>query len=238
MWVAECRACKNCNQLMQNSCLLQPHAKATRNRGIQIIFSFSVEVNIQIVYFPIMCQNKFEKSFFWVFEFMTEALCISIKLERQAKYFFRLEIFYKSLWRPQIFSNISVANVFKYFRSRKRRGSETLSEEEERSSGDESGAGGRPRRGRRSGQRLRKERVGRGEEMMVPGDMTRKMLTGVRRSGSPVIMTECTAAMVLMDLSCSPANRGRMSHASGHSGRRIFFKTILIFVILFKLTNV
>merc|ERR1719474_2281862 len=29
-------------------------------------------------------------------------------------------------------------------------------------------------------------------------------------------MTECTAAMVLMDLSC-PANRGRMSHASGHS---------------------
>merc|ERR1719328_820176 len=95
--------------------------------------------------------------------------------------------------------------------SRKRRGSETMSEEEERSSGDESGS----RTHRRSGQRLRKEGRRRGEEC---GDKSglRKMFQ-MTRSGSPVIMTECTAAMVLMDLSCSPANRGRMSHASGHS---------------------
>ena len=102
-----------------------------------------------------------------------------------------------------------------FFRSRKRRGSETLSEEEERSSGDEAGA--RPRRGRRSGQRLRKDQRRRGEE--CPG--SEKKMFGLRRSGSPVIMTECTAAMVLMDLSCSPASRGRMSHASGHSGRNV-----------------
>ena len=37
------------------------------------------------------------------------------------------------------------------------------------------------------------------------------------RTGSP-IMTECTAAMVLMDLSGSPASR--VSHASGQSGKR------------------
>merc|ERR1719328_961059 len=99
--------------------------------------------------------------------------------------------------------------------SRKRRGSETMSEEEERSSGDESGSRTHRRSGRRSGQRLRKEGRRRGEEC---GDKSglRKMFQ-MTRSGSPVIMTECTAAMVLMDLSCSPANRGRMSHASGHS---------------------
>ena len=111
----------------------------------------------------------------------------------------------------------NIFNTIHIFRSRKRRGSETLSEEEERSSGDESGAGGRHRRGRRSGQRLRKESRRRGEET---GDKLGKLIgINMRRSGSPVIMTECTAAMVLMDLSCSPANRGRMSHASGHSGR-------------------
>ena len=92
-----------------------------------------------------------------------------------------------------------------------------MSEEEERSSGDESGSRTHRRSGRRSGQRLRKEGRRRGEEC---GDKSglRKMFQ-MTRSGSPVIMTECTAAMVLMDLSCSPANRGRMSHASGHSGR-------------------
>jgi len=102
--------------------------------------------------------------------------------------------------------------------SRKRRGSETMSEEEERSSGDESGSRQQQRRGRRSGQRMRKEGRRRGEEC---GDKTNifdpRKLFSLNRSGSPVIMTECTAAMVLMDLSCSPANRGRMSHASGHS---------------------
>ena len=96
-----------------------------------------------------------------------------------------------------------------------------MSEEEERSSGDESGARQHQRRGRRSGQRMRKEGRRRGEEC---GDKTNvfdpRKLFSLTRSGSPVIMTECTAAMVLMDLSCSPANRGRMSHASGHSGRR------------------
>jgi len=97
--------------------------------------------------------------------------------------------------------------------SRKRRGSETLSEEEERSSGDETGAGSRLRRGRRLGHKLRKDQRRRGEE--CPG--AEKKMFRMRRSGSPVIMTECTAAMVLMDLSCSPASRGRMSHASGHS---------------------
>ena len=132
---------------------------------------------------------------------MTELLCAFIIDEGQAKYFSTIHI----------------------FRSRKRRGSETLSEEEERSSGDESGAGGRHRRGRRSGQRLRKESRRRGEET---GDKLGKLM-GIRRSGSPVIMTECTAAMVLMDLSCSPANRGRMSHASGHSGRIQHFEGIV-----------
>jgi len=106
--------------------------------------------------------------------------------------------------------------------SRKRRGSETMSEEEERSSGDESGARQQQRRGRRSGQRMRKEGRRRGEECQA-GDKTasfdprKPLVFSLTRSGSPVIMTECTAAMVLMDLSCSPANRGRMSHASGHS---------------------
>ena len=90
-----------------------------------------------------------------------------------------------------------------------------MSEEEERSSGDESGSRTHRRSGRRSGQRLRKEGRRRGEECDKTG--IRKMFQ-MTRSGSPVIMTECTAAMVLMDLSCSPANRGRMSHASGHSG--------------------
>merc|ERR1719461_1813024 len=65
---------------------------------------------------------------------------------------------------------------------------------------------------------MRKEGRRRGEEC---GDKTNifdpRKLFSLNRSGSPVIMTECTAAMVLMDLSCSPANRGRMSHASGHS---------------------
>ena len=113
------------------------------------------------------------------------------------------------------------SNAKYFFRSRKRRGSETMSDEEERSSGDESGARSNQRRGRRSGQRLRKEGRRRGEECdkSVHGYMDRKLFQ-MTRSGSPVIMTECTAAMVLMDLSCSPANRGRMSHASGHSGRR------------------
>merc|ERR1719336_2710089 len=93
-----------------------------------------------------------------------------------------------------------------------------MSEEEERSSGDESGSRQQQRRGRRSGQRMRTEGRRRGEEC---GDKTNifdpRKLFSLNRSGSPVIMTECTAAMVLMDLSCSPANRGRMSHASGHS---------------------
>ena len=101
-----------------------------------------------------------------------------------------------------------------------------MSEEEERSSGDESGARQQARRGRRSGQRMRKEGRRRGEECQA-GDRTasldprKPLVFSLTRSGSPVIMTECTAAMVLMDLSCSPANRGRMSHASGHSGRNL-----------------
>eukprot|EP00090_Calanus_glacialis_P013815 TRINITY_DN22465_c0_g1_i1.p1 TRINITY_DN22465_c0_g1~~TRINITY_DN22465_c0_g1_i1.p1 ORF type:complete len:617 (+),score=78.78 TRINITY_DN22465_c0_g1_i1:242-2092(+) len=95
--------------------------------------------------------------------------------------------------------------------SRKRRGSETLSEEEERSSGDETI---RPnqRRGRRSGQRIRKEGRRRGEEAENLQNFPKMSLN--QRTGSP-IMTECTAAMVLMDLSGSPA--GRVSHASGQS---------------------
>jgi len=117
--------------------------------------------------------------------------------------------------------------------SRKRRGSETLSEEEERSSGDEHGArsqGHQRHRGHRrthGGQRLRKDgRRSRTEAEHVAAvaetprssvPMHPKKMFSMRRSGSPVIMTECTAAMVLMDLSCSPAHRGRMSHASGHS---------------------
>ena len=93
-----------------------------------------------------------------------------------------------------------------------------MSEEEERSSGDESGARQHQRRGRRSGQRKGRRRGEEcGDNKIVNFD-TRKLFS-LTRSGSPVIMTECTAAMVLMDLSCSPANRGRMSHASGHSGR-------------------
>jgi len=89
------------------------------------------------------------------------------------------------------------------FGSRKRRGSETLSEEEEeRSSGDES----LRRRGRRFVAQRRKEARRRGEEAVHK--------IGHFGSRSPV-MTECTAAMVLMDLSGSPA--GRLSHASGQS---------------------
>jgi len=100
--------------------------------------------------------------------------------------------------------------------SRKRRGSETMSEEEERSSGDEASRQ-LQRRGRRSGQRLRKEGRRRGEECdKSVGFISDRKMFQLGRSRSPVIMTECTAAMVLMDLSC-PANRGRMSHASGHS---------------------
>ena len=91
-----------------------------------------------------------------------------------------------------------------------------MSEEEERSSGDESGARQHQRRGRRSGQRKGRRR---GEECDKIVNFDTRKLFSFTRSGSPVIMTECTAAMVLMDLSCSPANRGRMSHASGHSGR-------------------
>ena len=93
-----------------------------------------------------------------------------------------------------------------------------MSEEEERSSGDESGARQHQRRGRRSGQRKGRRRGEEcGDNKIVNFDP--RKLFSLPRSGSPVIMTECTAAMVLMDLSCSPANRGRMSHASGHSGR-------------------
>ena len=111
-----------------------------------------------------------------------------------------------------------------------------MSEEEERSSGDEHGArsqGHQRHRGHRrthGGQRLRKDgRRSRTEAEHVAAvaetprssvPMHPKKMFSMRRSGSPVIMTECTAAMVLMDLSCSPAHRGRMSHASGHSGRR------------------
>ena len=98
------------------------------------------------------------------------------------------------------------------FRSRKRRGSETLSEEEERSSGDET-IRTNQRRGRRSGQRIRKEGRRRGEEAENLQNFPKMSLN--QRTGSP-IMTECTAAMVLMDLSGSPA--GRVSHASGQSG--------------------
>ena len=113
-------------------------------------------------------------------------------------------------------------------RSRKRRGSETLSEEEERSSGDEAGRGagqgaGQARRGRRShGLLRRKESRRRGEECHDIKQHTSSIFPkmfftgGVGRSGSP-IMTECTAAMVLMDLSGSPASR--LSHVSGQSGR-------------------
>ena len=98
------------------------------------------------------------------------------------------------------------------YRSRKRRGSETLSEEEERSSGDEH-ARMAQRRGRRcQGVVRRKEGRRRGEE--VERHTFPKLLG---RTGSP-IMTECTAAMVLMDLSGSPASR--VSHASGQSGKR------------------
>jgi len=95
--------------------------------------------------------------------------------------------------------------------SRKRRGSETLSEEEERSSGDET-IRHNQRRGRRSGQRIRKEGRRRGEEVENLPSFPKMSLN--QRTGSP-IMTECTAAMVLMDLSGSPA--GRVSHASGQS---------------------
>merc|ERR1719336_829841 len=67
-----------------------------------------------------------------------------------------------------------------------------MSEEEERSSGDESGSRQQQRRGRRSGQRMRKEGRRRGEEC---GDKTN--IFDPRKLFS--------------------ANRGRMSHASGHS---------------------
>ena len=42
------------------------------------------------------------------------------------------------------------------------------------------------------------------------------MERGLRKLPGSPIMTECTAAMVLMDLSGSPASR--QSHASGQSG--------------------
>ena len=106
------------------------------------------------------------------------------------------------------------------YRSRKRRGSETLSEEEERSSGDEH-ARIAQRRGRRcQGVVRRKEGRRRGEE--VERHTFPKLLG---RTGSP-IMTECTAAMVLMDLSGSPASR--VSHASGQSGKRSCSCIILV----------
>ena len=117
------------------------------------------------------------------------------------------------------------SECLQYFRSRKRRGSETMSEEEERSSGDEASRQ-LQRRGRRSGQRLRKEGRRRGEECdKSVGFISDRKMFQLGRSRSPVIMTECTAAMVLMDLSC-PANRGRMSHASGHSGRTSFINIL------------
>ena len=87
-----------------------------------------------------------------------------------------------------------------------------MSEEEERSSGDET-IRTNQRRGRRSGQRIRKEGRRRGEEAENTQIFPKMCLN--QRTGSP-IMTECTAAMVLMDLSGSPA--GRVSHASGQSG--------------------
>jgi len=97
-----------------------------------------------------------------------------------------------------------------FFGSRKRRGSETLSEEEERSSGDEH-ARMAQRRGRRpGGLARRKEGRRRGEEV----DRSQPFPKLLGRTGSP-IMTECTAAMVLMDLYGSPASR--VSHASGQS---------------------
>jgi len=96
-----------------------------------------------------------------------------------------------------------------FFGSRKRRGSETLSEEEERSSGDEHSRA--HRRGRRSGGLARRKEGRRRGEEVERNHMFPKM---GGRTGSP-IMTECTAAMVLMDLSGSPA--GRISHASGQS---------------------
>ena len=89
-----------------------------------------------------------------------------------------------------------------------------MSEEEERSSGDET-IRHNQRRGRRSGQRIRKEGRRRGEEAENLPSFPKMSLN--QRTGSP-IMTECTAAMVLMDLSGSPA--GRVSHASGQSGMR------------------
>ena len=109
------------------------------------------------------------------------------------------------------------------YRSRKRRGSETLSEEEERSSGDEH-MRTHARRGRRpGGLTRRKEERRRGEEV----DRSHCFKIGSGRMGSP-IMTECTAAMVLMDLSGSPA--GRMSHASGQSGMLLLLLLLLLLV--------
>jgi len=89
-----------------------------------------------------------------------------------------------------------------FFGNRKRHSSETLSEEE-RSSGDEH-ARMAQRRGRRH---PRKEGRRRGEEV----DRSHNYPKMLGRTGSP-IMTECTAAMVLMDL-----GGARISHASGHS---------------------
>ena len=86
-----------------------------------------------------------------------------------------------------------------------------MSEEEERSSGDEH-ARMAQRRGRRpGGLARRKEGRRRGEEV----DRSQPFPKLLGRTGSP-IMTECTAAMVLMDLYGSPASR--VSHASGQSG--------------------
>merc|ERR1711936_1549893 len=71
----------------------------------------------------------------------------------------------------------------------------------EKSSDGSEFLGSRKRRGRRSGQRIRKEGRRRGEEVENLQNLSKMCWN--QRTGSP-IMTECTAAMVLMDLSGSP----------------------------------
>lgn len=113
-------------------------------------------------------------------------------------------------------SNISSDGSESTYSSRKRRGSETLSEEG--SSGDESYRVAHTRRANSRNRRRGEEqspRRRRGEEARQDhmGHMGHLGHMG-HIPGQP-IMSECTAAMVLMDLSGMQA--GRVSHASGQS---------------------
>ena len=108
----------------------------------------------------------------------------------------------------------SFITISPHFSSRKRRGSETLSEEG--SSGDESYRLSSSRRGGGGSWARRRREEGRSTERRR-GEEVRCLQQHGEAGEAPPVMSECTAAMVLMDLSGSPA--GRVSHASGQSGQ-------------------